>query len=226
LRIFAPLRDTHVQLIAVGELVGEDPELSLFRCALAKRERRLTKRVAKKFKHTGIRKVAKAVATIRMDLCSLWQDQEQEEKNLHAVMEEVGAAYRAVTERLRAVDPADPATIHRTRVAFKKFRYMTEALQPLLSSASDRVLKRMQDYQCCMGNIQDATVLRSSLESFLSKHKCQTSVARGLLAKLGRRRVALVTAFMKQASALSDFTPPKHRLSGLRSGIAGRQQSK
>jgi CHAD domain-containing protein len=103
---------------------------------------------------------------------------------------------------------------------------MTEALQPLLPGASDRLIKRMQDYQCHMGDIQDATVLRAGLEKFFRKHKCRSAAATRLLSKLNRRRVALVAAFMKIANTLSDFAPPEQRPSGLRTPDAGRLRSK
>jgi CHAD domain-containing protein len=206
LRMFAPLRDVHVQLMAVEELERIHPELAVFRRTLTKRERRLIKHIRKKFKRTGLRKVARRVTGILGDLHSLLDDQGLEKMNLRAVGEELGEAYRMVEARLRAVDPSVPATIHRTRVAFKKFRYMTEALRPLLSGVSDPMMERMQDYQRRMGDVQDVVVLRGSLEKFFRKRK-QRPDGGIIRAKLGRRRAARIASFMKGADELHGFAP-------------------
>jgi len=205
LRIVAPLRDIQVQLGTIEKLETSRPGLSAFRRALAQRERRIAKSVARKFKHTGLRKVARPVAAIRLELCSLLRDERQEANNLRAVMDEFRTAYLTVTARLRRIDPVNPPTIHRTRVAFKKFRYMAEALRPILSGASEQVIKRMHDYQSRMGDIQDASVLSLSFEKFLKEHR--TPHAKTILVKLGQRRAALIRSFMKSAGELSDFAP-------------------
>lgn len=211
LRIFARLRDTHVQLQAVEELEPDFPELKAFRRALTKRKRRLTQCVVRKFKHTGLRKVAQPIAAIRNKLRLLVQDHEREKRNPRAVEETREEAFARVAERFRAIDPADPVTIHRTRVAFKKFRYMMEALQPILPGVNDRMIERMHEYQSRMGDIQDATVLRSSLEKFLRKHQGRVADATRIRAKLERRRAALISSFMNEANELFDFAPLPHR---------------
>ena len=66
--VVARLRDTHVQLLAIEELAREFPQLAPFRKHLAKRERRLTKRVTRKLKRTGLRSVAKPVAAMGKEL--------------------------------------------------------------------------------------------------------------------------------------------------------------
>ena len=46
-------------------------------------------------------------------------------------------------------------TIHQMRVAFKRFRYMSELLQTMLPRLTKKHLRRMQEYQSMMGDIQD-----------------------------------------------------------------------
>jgi CHAD domain-containing protein len=224
LRIVAPLRDVHVQLCTVEKLEKDHPGLAAFRHALAKREQRIAKCVAKKLKHTGLRKVAQPVAAIRLELCSLLRDDSQEDDNRRAVMDEFRTAYLTVAARLRRIDPANPATFHRTRVAFKKFRYMTEALRPILPGASDQMIDRMHDYQSRMGDIQDASVLNASFEKFLKKHR--TSRAKTMLAKLDQRRAALIRSFMKSAGELSDFAPLVERRATSVFPRTGRRKSR
>ena len=224
LRIVAALRDVQVQLGTIGKLETSRPGLADFRRALAKRERRIAKSVARKFRHTGLRKVARPVAAIRLELCSLLRNERQEADNLRAVLDEFRTAYLTVVARLRRIDPVNPPTIHRTRVAFKKFRYMAEALRPILSGASERVIERMHDYQGRMGDIQDASVLRMSFEKFLKDHR--TPHAKTILVQLGQRRAALIRSFMKNAGELSDFAPLVERRAAAAFPRTGRRKSR
>ena len=48
-------------------------------------------------------------------------------------MNAVEDAFAKALELQRAMDPGAADTIHRTRIAFKKFRYMVGALQPLFA---------------------------------------------------------------------------------------------
>jgi len=209
LRVFARLRDTHVQLLAIEELTREFPQLAPFRKHLAKREHRLTKRVARKLKHTRLRSVAKPVALISKELRRLRAERDQEQKEHALVMATLDASFESVAVRYRAIDPLEPTTIHRTRVAFKEFRYMAEALQPMLPGATDRVVGRMRDYQARMGEIQDATVLRAGLEKYLAKGEEPMPDAARIRAELERRKTALTQAFLNQADELFSFAPPK-----------------
>ncbi len=211
LRIFARLRDAHVQSLAIKELAREFPQLAAFRRYLAKRERRLERRVARKLKRTGLRGVATPVAAIRKELRRLREDRDQEQKNFRSVLATLKAGFKSVTARFRAIDPSKPLTIHRTRIAFKKFRYMIEALQPILTGVTSRVLGRMRDYQARMGEIQDASVLRSSFQSYLVKHRDRVPDAARIRSELERRERALIAAFLAGADELFAFAPSHHQ---------------
>lgn len=226
LRLFARLRDTHVQLQAIEELAHEFRQLAPFRKHLAKREQRLTKRVARKLRRTRLRSVAKPVALIGKELRRLRADGGQEQKEHALVMAALEASFESVAVRFRAIDPSNPVTIHRTRVAFKEFRYMAEVLQPLLPGATDRVIGRMRDYQARMGEIQDATVLRASLEKYPAKReKPMADVAR-LRAELERRKAALIAVFLNKADELFSFAPSKLRASAARARAGTKHPSR
>ncbi len=78
----------------------------------------------------------------------------------------VDEAYAIVNQRYALVDPGQPATIHRLRIAFKKFRYMIEAIYPILQNPAPDYLKKLQDYQAAMGDIQDMEVALHELADF------------------------------------------------------------
>ena len=208
LRLFARLRDTHVQLLAIEDLERKFPELEDFRHALAKREKRLTKRVARKLTHTGLHGVAKPIKAVRRELRSLMRNRGRNEKDVGAVAGALDETFKTVTKRLHGIDSTNPATIHTTRIAFKKFRYMMEALQPLLPGIDNRLIRRMQEYQGRMGDIQDATVLRSTLEKFLGQRKRRATDATRICPQLERRSWGLIASFTSHADELYDFAPP------------------
>jgi CHAD domain-containing protein len=76
---------------------------------------------------------------------------------------------KSLIGRRQVLEPGDPATIHRLRIAFKKYRYLAEAVQPLLLAATPEVMKAMHAYQQAMGQIQDQAVLVRQLEAWLRK---------------------------------------------------------
>jgi CHAD domain-containing protein len=78
----------------------------------------------------------------------------------------VDDAYVIVNQRYALVDSGQPTTIHRLRIAFKKFRYMVEVIYPVLQNPPSDYLKRMHDYQAIMGDIQDMEVALHELADF------------------------------------------------------------
>jgi CHAD domain-containing protein len=78
----------------------------------------------------------------------------------------VDESYTRVIQRYGKVDPAHPVTIHRLRIAFKRFRYMVESIHPALEGFPEDTLKRMHDYQTSMGEIQDMEAALRELAEF------------------------------------------------------------
>jgi CHAD domain-containing protein len=112
------------------------------------------------------------------------------------------------TRRLQArIDPRDTRTIHCTRVAFKKFRYMIEELACDLPEANNSVLAEMRHYQAMMGDIQDAEVLLSALDKFLARKEIKRKPGRQIREELARRRHWLIRVYLDAADQLTDFWP-------------------
>ena len=156
------LRDTQVMLIETSESLDELPEIEPFQRYLNKREKRLLRSTAKSiraFKYSGIRK---RMDTVRKKVLKQKQGEMLKNLLLHAADSQFGTVIR----RYQHIDQAHPATIHRTRVAFKKFRYMVEIIYPRLPEFPEDNLKFMHDYQDFMGDIQDMEVFLSTFEDF------------------------------------------------------------
>jgi CHAD domain-containing protein len=158
------LRDVQVILADISENVSEVPALKPFEEYLQRRENKLLRVARREIKtlnaarddlSTRIRKLGKAIAESQPDGLN----------PLPAVDE----AYANVIQRYEFIDPAQPATIHRLRIAFKKFRYMVESIHPMLEGFPSDHLKKMRDYQTTMGDIQDMEATVRELAGF-EKH--------------------------------------------------------
>lgn len=71
--------------------------------------------------------------------------------------------FAVVAGEAALVDGNRPDTIHRLRIAFKRFRYRVEILHPLVLGYPRARLDAMDAFQTLMGAVQDATVLRQTL---------------------------------------------------------------
>jgi CHAD domain-containing protein len=74
---------------------------------------------------------------------------------------------REVLKHLEAaLDPAHPETLHRMRLAFKKFRYAAEVLLPFFPKAPEDTARRLQNFQTLLGTIHDCDVVLAEATAF------------------------------------------------------------
>lgn len=159
------LRDTQVMLVETSESLDELPELEPFQKYLNKRERRLlhsTAKAIRSFKYSGVRK---QMDNIRRKILKQKPGTCLNDLLLQAVDHQFGAVIR----RSQRIDAAHPASIHRMRIAFKKFRYVVEIVHPLVPGFSERYFKFMHEYQGLIGDIQDMEVFLSTFDDFAER---------------------------------------------------------
>lgn len=161
------LRDTQVMLAEISEMLATLPELAPLQKFLQKREKRLLKAAERDVHAFKASVIAHHIENIRADLAEPAASQGLTARLLTAVDE----ACLTVIQRKGRVDVAQPSSIHRVRVAFKKFRYMVEIIHPILPGFSEIQLKNMNNYQIMMGEIQDVEVLLQTLEGFTAGHE-------------------------------------------------------
>ena len=98
------------------------------------------------------------------------------------------------------------ATIHCTRLAFKKYRYTAEVLRNLVGLSPAR-LRAMHAYQTRMGNVQDVELVEAGLRQFLSDRRQLRSPAyTSLLRELRLRRTQAIRDYMESAGEIDGFT--------------------
>jgi CHAD domain-containing protein len=155
------LRDVQVLLADISEFVREIPELTPFYEYSQKREGKLLRTARKQIKSLKTGSLSERVEKVR-DMVELLPQQNLKEN----LLETVDDAYIRVMQYYAMIDVEKPATIHRLRIAFKKFRYMIEIIHPLLEGFPEVNFKKMHDYQGMMGNIQDMEASLQQLSDF------------------------------------------------------------
>jgi CHAD domain-containing protein len=205
LDIFDELRDAQVQIVAVNSLQGIFPAARPFCEWLHKRELRFSKQTRACIKRSRTKPLAKLISAA----ADAFEKQLQKQSRARAaklLLRSINKAFSRTMRLKRRIRTARPKTIHRTRVAFKRFRYMLELLAEHFA-ADDKMLAEMQHYQTMMGDIQDAEVLLQSFDKFVRKKNIRSDSANQLQEELLRRRKWLIRVYMDAAGQLREFWP-------------------
>ena len=206
LDVFADLRDTQVQLAAVGGMRRAFPAARPFQACLREQEERFIRKTRKNIRKVRTGRLGKLIAACRED-AEKQLNEAAPRKALAALLRSVDRAFRRTRQLRMRIKARDAWTIHRTRVAFKKFRYMVEELAEHLPAVTGERLTAMHHYQTVMGEIQDAEVLLAALDKFLRKQEIKPEPARRFRAELMRRRQRLIRVYLKAADQLLEFWP-------------------
>ncbi len=209
---FDELRDTQVQLPTVEKLLRQFPTARPFHDYLGDRERQLTKKTRRRVKHIPARRLGKLMSSLREEVGERFARSTGKAATT-ILLRSVNRAYDRTRQLRKAIDARDTATIHKTRVAFKKFRYMVETLAGHLPGIAEDYLAEMQHYQTMMGEIQDAEVLLHSFDRYLRKKELSIATAARFRAELLRRRQWLIRVYLDAAGQLLDFWPLRPRRS-------------
>jgi CHAD domain-containing protein len=156
------LRDVQVMLVEISETTQSLPGLQPFEAHLQEREKHLLRLAQKQIRTLMPSELKKRIEKITDSL-----KKSSARVNLHAqLFQAVDNDYSRVMQAFGQVDASQSGTIHRLRLDFKKFRYMTEIVHPLFSGHPESHLKRMHDYQSAMGDIQDIETFLNALVDF------------------------------------------------------------
>jgi CHAD domain-containing protein len=207
LAIFGELRDTQVQLIYVGRMAGTFPDARAFYNWLQARKSRFTRESRKAIKHIHTQRLGRRLAAFEKEI-RRQRKQITSEQAFAIVQRAMNQAFARVARLCRHVRAGDTETIHRTRIAFKRFRYMVEALAPLLPAVTPDHRRAMRGYQCMMGDIQDMEVLLAALDKFVQKEEVNARLAHRLKKELVRWRQLLIQIYVNAAGRLQRFWPP------------------
>jgi CHAD domain-containing protein len=109
----------------------------------------------------------------------------------------VEAACLKVDALRRLVDPADRETLHRMRVALKRYRYMVEAALKLLPEpGAKKLLRDLKAAQDRLGVVQDLDVLLQLIGKFASKRPDLNGALADLAVEVARRQTLLIRKYL------------------------------
>ena len=204
---FAKLRDTQVQLVYVGRMTRVFPAARAFHEWLLERELRFTERTRRRIKRIKSKRLTRRLGKFELKLRRLRKKMKRN-RAFENVLAAMNRGFTRVAQLSRRVKAADTRTIHRTRIAFKRFRYMVEALAPQLPALTEHHRQAVRGYQSIMGDIQDVEVLLAAFDKFLRRHEINAGAARHLRNEMLRRRQWLIQVHLNAARKLRQFWPP------------------
>jgi CHAD domain-containing protein len=148
----------------------------------------------------------------REDLRDLREERKRIERRLRAagkdsrerLLEAARASCERLKERRAEVDPNQIRTLHQTRIALKKFRYLLEAIAPVLPEGGESALEPLHALQTTMGDLHDIEVLSAALSRHGKKKENPGKLA-PILAQLEAEHSALLKSFLKTADPILDF---------------------
>ena len=198
---FDDLRDTQVILAEISETLHELPQLQTFQDYLQGIERSLLKTLRKKLKVIDLFDVSKRIRRMRESLKA-----ESTGDLALQILQAVDDAFLIAEQRHNWINPAQAATIHRVRIAFKTFRYMVEIVYPLLQNFPSENLKYMHEYQSLMGEIQDVEIIMQTLAD-IPVHASSLDPA-PVRRYYERRHAEAISAYMEDMNQLHTFWRP------------------
>lgn len=194
------LRDIQVLLADIREAAPESPPgLKLFEMHLSDREKSLLRSARKQLTAAKSSKLGNRVGRI----CKTLEEQPQDAGFDARLLRTVNVAYRKAVRDYGRLDALQPETVHRLRVAFKKFRYMVEVVHPILPGYPRPHLKNMREYQNAMGSIQDVKIFFDALDNFAGRNAFFD--ARPARRFYEKRRAGLIARYLQNKEAINNF---------------------
>ena len=203
---FDDLRDTHVQRVLLKPLWPKFPEARAFKKHLGKCEKCLERDMRRKIKTCksgGLNRKLKAIEK-GLRQCA---GNPPTGGSANQSQQLLGAAFRRVAILRRQIQRTKPETIHLMRVAFKRFRYTAELLQPFLPQFTPHRLERMKDFQGAAGDIQDVAVLLERIGKETKEGDIAAAGVKNLRDELLRCERRAIDKLMERIDELKDFEP-------------------
>ena len=196
------LRDFQVQ----EKLLKEDREsspLNPVRKFLRKKRKTEEKTAIRCLRRVALGKQGTQVLRIDEELKHLGTDPKKEEPFTEFLKRIVVQSFESLESCAEHAKASDPASLHKARIQFKKYRYAREVLAPSFP-VSFSVKDKMKTLQALLGDIQDSVVMIRTVLSFL--------VEEGLTDPDPAVQNFLIAAEEKQKALIAQFQSRKGKL--------------
>jgi CHAD domain-containing protein len=204
---FDPLRDAQVQLLLLKREYQDKPGARAIRKLTLKREKHCQRAARRQIRKVKTRRLKRVIEMLVKRLRKRGRDPERRQLDRMAIVGHVETAFTYLVKCREQMQEAHPATIHRTRIAFKKFRYMMEAMRPLLPGMTPRQMAAMKAFQDVMGDLQDTDVFLTRMRKLVAKKRVPAADAAPILRWLARRHVRQAHRCLRRADVIFKFWP-------------------
>jgi len=194
------LRDVQVMLVEGSETIENFLDLKSFEAHLEEQEKHLLRWARKQINALKLSELKKRIEKISEAL----KKRIVEESFSAQLFRTVDNAYLRTMQAYVQVDASQPSTIHRLRLAFKKFRYMSEVIQPLIPDYPESHFEHMHQYQSTMGDIQDIETFLNALTDF-TESGASSFDPRPIRSFYEKRHTELTAAFVEDKGELIAF---------------------
>lgn len=201
LEALAELRDTQVQIVCVTRQIRAFPELQPLRDALEKSERHAIAAAADALAQDRNHKLRQHLTVVTSRLAAAVAEPGAGRRQALAIREALQSRCQQVVQRQQHAATATDG-IHRVRVTMKKYRYLLEALQPILRRFSPSRFQRLVAFQDVTGEIHDIDVLLARFGAMVKKEKLDAWRTHRFRELLTRRHAALIVVYNSLASEL------------------------
>ena len=193
-----PLRDAQVQILKLKKNITPDSVMMDFFFYLLKQERELLISNKKLLTKTLLNDLNGLLFFILMDIKSQLRD---DADRLDTIIENAEFVYLLLKDTLALTSFDDLDSLHKLRLAFKKYRYTIDVLQRLLQTDSNnyRYLKKIQNL---LGAIQDNNVLVKKLDEFIASSPQSINECRKFRDRIIEQRSVLIETLRKNVGLI------------------------
>ncbi len=200
LALFGKLRDTQVEILNL-EKYRKASVLEQFLRELKLREEFYILEIKEQIENFGEAEIRRQIEKLKSEI----SEYKSSMNLMIEILRMVRQSFEEVIRLKNKVSPDSSDSIHKLRLAFKRFRYMVEHIQPL-TDISQKKIGDFRLYQTMMGMIQDNSVLVAELERYNEiGGGAQSLELNEIIDEIKREGIELIEEFISKIDMIYTF---------------------
>ncbi len=200
LKLFNPLRDTQVMMLKIEEMAQRHPALEVFGSELKEREKNYILALKKGIQHLSFSRIQPALDEMNE---SLGASVVSGSIIFAHIINSMNSSFTKVIELNNIATSDNMESLHKVRLAFKKFRYRAEAFTNIINYPECR-RKQLGKFQDTLGAIQDNSVLMKNIEEFSINNNLEKDFLPAII-ELREEGVLLVNNYFSNSDFIFNF---------------------
>lgn len=199
-----PLRDTQVQIERFKKLLPSNINLLEFYNYILLKEREFK---TLNMIYLSEKKIERLEGVLFFYYLDIKSKISENDKNMAKITDNAEKKYNLLLTKAESMDTNYLESVHKLRLAFKKYRYTIESSAKLLGVGSVTINK-LKQFQNLLGAIQDNSVIESKLQTFYSETKLVNPRDYETFEKsLLNQRKRLIKTLNKRLPVLEKYNP-------------------